>query len=216
VGKKGRVINMLDSSNEIPKVAAVVSHVVNNFDTWKLNFDEQDRPRVAAGITGHHLNREMDNPKHVTGFFPCSDRDETEAFFASDEMAERMRESGVIGTPHIDWVQPIRYDGIGDRQLPAALIVHHVDDFNIWLAEYDAADGLRRDAGILGDSVNRSLDDPSLVIVYHQAETFKELRDFLTSAEVIAVMQRAGVAAPPDITYHLGDYGTNYADNNDY
>jgi hypothetical protein len=207
---------MLDSSNEIPKVAAVVSHMVNNFDTWKLNFDEQERPRVAGGIMGHHLNREMDNPKHVTGFFPCSDRAETEAFFNSDEMLERMRESGVIGAPHIDWVQPIRFNAIWDRQLPAALIVHNVVDFDSWLAEYDTAADLRVTAGILGDSVSRSLDDPSLVIVYHQAETFKELRDFLTSAEVIAVMQRAGVSAPPDITYHLGDYGTDYSDNEDY
>jgi hypothetical protein len=197
----------------MPEIAAVVSHMVTNFDSWKLNFDEQERPRRAAGITAHHLNREMDNPKHVTGFYPCSDRVETEAFFASDEMVERMRESGVIGTPHIDWVRPIRYDGIGDRQLPAALIVHNVDDFDVWLAEYDAADDLRVRAGILGDSVNRSLDDPSLVIVYHQAETFKELRDFLTSAEVIALMQRAGVSAPPEITYHLGDYGTEYRDD---
>jgi hypothetical protein len=207
---------MWDSSTEMPTVAAVVSQMVANFDLWKLNFDEQVRPRSAAGIIGHHLNREMDNPKHVTGFFPCSDRTETDRFFNSDELLEMMRESGVVGTPHIDWVRPIRFEAIWDRQLPAAIIVHHVDNFDRWLAEYDATDDLRVQSGILGHSVNRSLDDPSLVIVYHQAETFKELRDFLTGEELTTLMQRIGVTSPPDITYHLGDYGTRYGTGDDH
>jgi len=204
---------MSDSSIETPKIAAVVSHVVNNFDSWKLNFDDQERPRRAAGVLGHHLNREMDNPKHVTGLFPCTDRVETEAFFNSDELREKMRESGVIGESHIDWVETIRFNAIWDRQLPAALIVHNVDDFDTWLERYDAADDLRVRSGILGHAANRSLDDPSLVIVYHQAETFKELRDFLTSGELTTLMKEAGVTSPPDITYHLGDYGTRYGDD---
>jgi len=208
---------MSDSSNKGPTIAAVVSHVVNNFDVWKLNFDDQEIPRRKAGLLGHHLNREMDNPKHVTGFFPCADRAEAEAFFNSDDLRESMRASGIIGSPHIDWVHPIRYNAIRDRQLPAALIVHNVNNVDSWLAEYDKGADLRRNAGILGDAVNQSLDDPTLLIVYHQAETFKELRDFLASEEVVAAMRRAGITTPPDITYHLGDYGTRYGDNdNDY
>ena len=204
---------MMDSSIEMPDIAAVVSHEVKNFDVWKLYFDEQERPRRAAGILGHHLNREMDNPTHVTGFFPCSDQTESTAFFASEELLERIRESGVIGTPHIDWVKPIRFEAIWDRQLPAAIIKHHVDDFDRWLAGYNAADDFRRSAGILGHSVTQSVDNPSLVIIYHQTETFKELRDFLTSGEFTTLTKRIGVTAPPDITYHLGDYGTRYGDD---
>lgn len=212
-GKKGRIIRMSDSSNAMSSLAAVISHLVKNFDVWKLNFDDQERLRRRAGVTGHHLNREIDNAKFVTGFFPCADRNETAAFYASEEFSEGLRESGVVDEPQIDWVLPVRYDAIWDRQMPAAIITHAVEDYDRWVAAYDSADDFRRSAGVVGHSVNRYVDDPSRVIVYHQAETFKELRDFLTSAELTTLMQKTGVSSPPDITYHLGDYGTNYGDH---
>jgi hypothetical protein len=210
-GQERRVIKMSDSSNQ--KLSVVINHLVSNFDVWKLNFDEHELERSRAGITGHHLNREMDNPKHVTALFPCKSRAPVEEFFASDAVYEYMQQAGVIGTPTTTWIETVRKAAIWDRQLPAALIIHPVDDLDRWLAGYDAADDLRKSAGILGHAANSYIDDPSMVITYHQAETFKELRDFLSSEELITLMQRSGVSTPPEITYHLGDYGTRYGDS---
>jgi len=202
---------MSDSSTETPSV--VINHLVANFDVWKLNFDEHELARTRAGILGHHLNREMDNPKHVTALFTCEDRTRVEEFFRSDDLVDYMKRAGVVGRPTATWIETPRIEAIWDRQLPAAIIIHPVDDFDRWLEGYDSADDLRKSAGILGHAANRYVDEPSMVMVYHQAETFKELRDFFASEELLSLMQRSGVSSPPDITYHLGDYGTRYADN---
>ena len=201
---------MLESANKTPSV--VINHLVANFDVWKLNFDEHELERTRAGILGHHINREMDNPKNTTTLFSCENRATVEEFFRSDDSVQYMKQAGVVGTTTMTWVNTVRYGAIWDRQLPAAIIIHRVDDLGRWLEGYDSADDLRKSTGVLGHAANSYVDDPTMVMVYHQAETFKELRDFLQSDELLSLMQRSGVSSPPEITYHLGDYGTRYGE----
>ena len=62
----------------------------------------------------------------------------------------------------------------------------------------------------MGHAVNQSTEDPSVVIVYHQAETPEALRAFLTSPDLGAKMQDLGVQAPPDISYYTGGWAEQY------
>lgn len=128
-----------------------------------------------------------------------SDQNRAKEFAGSDELRQRMKASGVLGAPEITYVTPVREALVWDRQLPAIIHSHSVADFDRWLEGYDGAASLRRENGIIGQAANRSLEDPSVAIVYHQAESFETLRAFLDNDELKAKMQEAGVTSAPDV-----------------
>jgi hypothetical protein len=90
------------------------------------------------------------------------------------------------------------------------MVRHRVEDFDAWLAGYDDAAEVRRSGGIVGDAANRSADDPSIAIVYHQAESFDDLRSFLGSEELRLAMKQAGVVSDPEVTFHTGGWAKRY------
>jgi hypothetical protein len=89
-------------------------------------------------------------------------------------------------------------------------VSHTVADFDSWLDGYNRADDLRRARGIVGHAANRSLDDPSMCLIYHQAESFDTLRAFLADPELAAAMQAAGVTSEPQASFHTGGMAKMY------
>ena len=197
-------------NDELPHYAALLTHRVEDVDRWKAGFDDHEPARRAAGILGHHINRAQDDPHVITLFLPLSDLDQAKAFTSSPDLGEVMQKVGVVSRPEIQWLQPIRQEVVSHRQLPAFLLRHHVADFDTWLAGYAAAAELRQFAGIIGHAANRSLDDPSLITVYHQAETFDALHSFLADPQTLAGMQEAGVTSEPEVTFHTGGWAKTY------
>ncbi len=195
---------------QLPPAAMIVSHQVADFDAWKAVFDGNEQLRIDHGILGHHINRAEDDPNSVALYLAVGDVDRAKAFTTSDELKSAMAEAGVTTAPEFMWMTPVREAIIWDRELPAMIVSHHIEDFDAWLAGYDAADELRHSNGIIGHAANRSLDDPSLAVVYHQAESFDTLRSFLRSDELRAVMKEAGVTSEPEVTFHTGGWGKRY------
>lgn len=200
---------MTDQS-ELAPAAILISYRVADFDAWKAMFDALEHRRVENGFLGHHINRAADDPNSLTLFFAVGDTDQAKAFVSSDEIKESMQKAGAVSVPEFTWVTPVRENIVWDKELPAFVVTHHVADFDAWLAGYDAADEIRRAGGIVGDAANRSIDDPSLAIVYHQAESFDTLRSFLESEELKAAMMKAGVVSEPQVSLHTGGWGKQY------
>jgi quinol monooxygenase YgiN len=198
------------SDQSLPPAAAAVSHPVADFDTWKVGFDQHEPARRAAGILGHHLNRAEADPNMVTIYLAVSDVDKAKAFAESDDLKAAMQEVGVTGPPVISWMTPVRESIVWDRQLPGCIITHQVADFDRWLEVYDAAAGLRESKGIIGHAANRSIDDPSTAVVYHQAESFDTLRAFLADPELQAGMKAAGVSSEPEVSFQTGGWAKQY------
>jgi hypothetical protein len=90
------------------------------------------------------------------------------------------------------------------------MLSHSVADFDRWLEGYDGAADLQAAKGIVGQAANRSLDDPAVAIVYHQAESFDTLRAFLADDEIKATMQEAGVISAPDVRFVTGGWAKQY------
>ena len=201
---------MSDTAQSLPPAAVVVTHPVADFDQWKEGFDDHEPARKAGGMLGHHLNRAEDDPNLVSAYLAVSDIEAARAFADSPELAEKMQEVGVTGPPEISWMTPVREAIVWDRELPAFLLSHAVADFDVWLEGYDAADALRASNGIIGHAANRSLDDPSRAVVYHQAESFDDLRSFLGNSELRAAMEQAGVTSEPEVTFHTGGWAKMY------
>lgn len=197
-------------TNELPPYAILLTHRVEDVDRWKAGFDDHEPARRGAGILGHHINRAQDDPHLITVYLTISDLDDAKAFTSSPELGKVMQNVGVVSPPQIRWLQPIRNEIVSDRQLPAFLLHHHVADFDTWLAGYDAAGELQHSAGIIGHGANRSLDDPSLITVYHQAESFDALHSFLADPQLQIAMKEAGVTSEPHVTFHTGGWAKTY------
>lgn len=197
-------------SENLPPAAAIVSHTCSDVDQWKAAFDSDEPARRAAGILGHHINHAADDSKQITIFMAMSDLEKGRAFVESPELAAAMRNGGILGPPTVSWVTPVREAIDWNRQLPAFILSHRVADFDTWLTGYDAVGQLQKSKGIIGQAANRSLDDPSLAIVFHQAESFDTLRSFLADPEVQSTMKAVGVISEPEVTFTVGGWGKQY------
>lgn len=183
---------------------------VEDFDTWKRVFDSHENLRRRFGFLGHHVNVERDDPHRIDVYLAASDLQRARDFAASDELREAMDKAGVVGPPEVTWMTPVREGLDWDRQLPAFILTHHVADFDEWLVHYDRADDMRTQRGIVGQAANRSLDDPSTAIVYHQAESFDTLERFLEDEALQRVMRDAGVTSEPHVTFVTGGWTSRY------
>jgi len=200
----------MSDPNQLAPAAMMLSYQVADFDAWKAVFDDNEQGRIDHGYLGHHVNRAEDDPNSLGIFLAVEDVDRAKAYVTSDEVKSLMAGAGVSSAPEVMWVTPVREAIVWDRELPGMIVSHRVEDFDNWLAEYDAAGELQRSYGIIGQAANRSIDDPSLVVVYHQAETFDTLRTFLRSDELRAAMKEAGAISEPEVTFHTGGWGKLY------
>jgi quinol monooxygenase YgiN len=79
----------------------------------------------------------------------------------------------------------------------AAVIMHKVKDYGAWRAGFDAHGPARKQAGIVGHHVNRTVDDPNAVSIYLAAPTHDVLRSFAALPSTQEVMKSAGVVGEP-------------------
>ncbi|MCB0193616.1 MAG: hypothetical protein KDJ65_16835 [Anaerolineae bacterium] len=73
---------------------------------------------------------------------------------------------------------------------------HTVDDFATWKKMYNETAQLRKDGGVIADGVHRVLDNPNVVVVYHQfpdVDTAKAFGDRLNTEEFGAIAKGAGI-----------------------
>ena len=200
----------MSDSVMLPPAAVVIGVRVADFDAWKTVFDANERDRIDNGVLGHHINRAEGDPNRVDVYLAVGDAEKARRWVGSEALKELMASAGVLGAPVVNWMTPVRESIVWDRELPAMIVTHRVEDFDGWLAGYDAADGLQRSGGIIGHAANRSIDDPEIAVVYHQAESFETLRSFLGSDQLRSAMKEAGVVSEPEITFHTGGWAKHY------
>lgn len=201
----------MSGSETLPPAAVLLGFRVADFDAWKAVFDANEPDRIDNGVLGHHINRAEDDPNRLEVYLAIGDEAKARTWLDSDELKSTMASAGVLrNAPEFTWMTPVRESIVWDRELPAFMVRHQVADFDEWLAGYDAADEVRRSSGIVGDAANRSMEDPSIAIVYHQAESFDDLRSFLESDDLRLAMKEAGVVSDPDVTFHTGGWAKRY------
>lgn len=74
---------------------------VEDFEAWKSAFDEFESFRADHGQAGYQVYRNRDDPNEAVVLFEWDDDEDPRAFFASDEMQERLAEAGVKGQPDL-------------------------------------------------------------------------------------------------------------------
>jgi quinol monooxygenase YgiN len=190
--------------------AAVITHKVKDYGVWRAGFDAHGPARKQAGILGHHVNRTADDPNTVSIYLAAGTQDELRAFAASPSLKEVMQSAGVVSEPVVMPLLP-QEDRTIKKPTAGVIAVHDVADYATWKLAFDKHDAARKQAGIIGYAVNRRADNPNTVVIYMQAESLAELRAFVSSADLKATMQQAGVVGAPRITFVEGQDWASYA-----
>ena len=199
-------------SDQLPPAAMLTSYHIADWDQWKAVFDANEANRAANGFVAHHINRAENDPNALSIYLAVGDLDQAMAYGRSDDLRALMEEAGVVSPPELSWLKPAAEAAVWDRNVPGVIITHMVADFDSWLEGYKSAeaDAMRAAAGVIGHAANQGMENPDLALVYHQAETFDDLRALASSDELRHVMKDAGVTSEPEFTYHTGGWGKRY------
>ncbi len=91
------------ADQKLPGMIAI--HKVDDYDKWRYAYDDFDAYRKKAGIVGHAVNQAVDDRHQVIVYHQANDLDTLRTFAASDELRDRMKNGGVVGTPDIHFIQ---------------------------------------------------------------------------------------------------------------
>ena len=115
--------------------------------------------------------------------------------------------SGIVWTPG-----EIGFDSIHPATsrcaVPYVLIIHEVADYPAWKRVFDAAAGLRRDAGERSYQVLRYQNDPNRIVHFSVWTSLEEARRFFESPQLIRIRADAGVKSPEFIYLDQLEAGT--------
>ena len=83
----------------------LVHHRVQNFQKWKMVYDEHLPKRQAAGVKEKNLWHADADPNDVILLFEANDLPKARAFAESDDLAQIMAKAGVIGKPDVTYLK---------------------------------------------------------------------------------------------------------------
>ena len=78
---------------------------------------------------------------------------------------------------------------------------HEVNDWATWKAAYDEHKQMRDEAGLEELDILVDIDNPNDVMVVSRSKDHESAASFADSEDLKTVMENAGVAGPPNITY---------------
>ena len=79
----------------------MIRATVSDWDAWKKGFDAHKQKRTDAGLTDRVVAHTVGDTKNVTLVFAVEDMANANAFLNSQDLKDRMKESGVQGKPDV-------------------------------------------------------------------------------------------------------------------
>ena len=79
-------------------ITVIISHQVEDFDRWKIGFDDHESVRAEAKMQAKAY-RSADDPNHVYVIGTAESKEAFDAFTSSSELQESMKKVGVISQP---------------------------------------------------------------------------------------------------------------------
>lgn len=92
--------------------------------------------------------------------------------------------------------------------MPYVLIIHEVADYAAWKQVFDAAAGIRREAGERSYQVLRYEQDGNRIVHFSAWTSLEAARRFFESPELVRIRAEAGVKAPEFIYLEELEAGT--------
>ena len=180
-------------------VLAVISHPVKNYAAWKPIYDAAAPIRAKAGVTGAEVFHDPADPNKIVILHRFKTVAAEAAFMADPDLKAAMDKGGVTAAPTT--IVATGKAGTASTGLGPvlAIISHPVKDFAAWHAAYDAAEPIRRKAGVTGAEVFQDPKNPNAVVIIHRFKTVADAKGFLADPDLKAAMDKGGVAAAPSV-----------------
>jgi heme-degrading monooxygenase HmoA len=86
-------------------VHVLIHHRVTDYGRWKEAFDSDLTNRKRAGETGYHVFHSLEDPHDIVVLSDWQTIEEARKFITSDDLRQRMKEAGVQGSPHIQYLE---------------------------------------------------------------------------------------------------------------
>ena len=87
--------------------------------------------------------------------------------------------------------------------MPYVLVQHTVENFDRWKDVFDEHGDTRDSYGQISERVFRNADSPNDVTILTEWESLDDAKAFLDDPSLREAMAKAGVTAPPHITFLL-------------
>jgi heme-degrading monooxygenase HmoA len=81
-----------------------VQHTVEEYDTWKSQFDGNAASRQASGSRGGVVLRNADDANQVVVLLEWDSLENARAFAESDDLRQAMQRAGVVGRPRVTFL----------------------------------------------------------------------------------------------------------------
>ena len=78
---------------------------------------------------------------------------------------------------------------------------HHVRDYAAWKQIYDSAAGLRKDGGVLVDSVYQGKGDPNAIMVTHRFASMAAAEAWVANPALAEALSKSGVEGAPTFEF---------------
>jgi heme-degrading monooxygenase HmoA len=85
-------------------VQVLVHHEVTDYNSWRAVFDAALDFRHQGGEQSCRVFRKMGDPNNLTLLFEWEDLARAQRYMNSDELRKKMKQSGVIGPPEIQYL----------------------------------------------------------------------------------------------------------------
>lgn len=85
----------------------LVHHKVEDYEKWKVVYDEHEKSRKVAGSQGSRLLRNIEDRNEEVIITTWSDVEQARAFASSPELREAMQRAGVQGMPEVLFLEEV-------------------------------------------------------------------------------------------------------------
>jgi len=87
----------------------IVIHPVEDYDSWRVVYDELDDFRRKSGIVGHAVSRDLDNPNQVVVYHQANNLADLHTFVDSVALQDAMKRAGVVGDPEVRFIRVVDF-----------------------------------------------------------------------------------------------------------
>jgi len=181
----------------------IIKHKVANFSKWKMDYDEHDPARRAAGLTNYILGRGAGKDSNmVVVMLKAADMTRAKEFASSTELKDAMQKAGASGSPSISYINVVMNDPSQIPQTDRLMVTHKVKDWDAWKKEFDDHKQARIDAGLIDRGLGYTSGDSHNVSIVFAITDMAKAKAFIVSKDLKDKMAQAGVEGPPTFFFY--------------
>ncbi|MBV9986057.1 MAG: hypothetical protein JO301_00140 [Chitinophagaceae bacterium] len=185
------------------KEEVLVKLKMTNFAKWKMNYDQDQANRAAAGLHDHIVGRGSEDSNTVFLVLYMDDTAKAKAFGADPKLKDKMKQSGVVGAPEVNYVHRVMTDTTaGGASMDRLLIRHKVKDFDTWKKVFDDHKQARMDAGLADRMLGYSIDNRNDVTIVMAITDQAKAKAFMNSKDLADKMKAGGVEGTPSFFFY--------------